>query len=130
MLHLYHLEHIMCFAHAKMRSWFNELCAWQRCIASDYITTFLICQTNLYKMYGNSNTSFQVTNFIKFIDVVPNISCRIVWNLVTNFNDATKHLTFYIMGQSHMVHYVDLLTNLHSPITHGEVEATIIVVKA
>jgi hypothetical protein len=81
-------------------------------------------------MYGDSNTSFQVTNFLEFIDIVPNISCRIVQDLVSNFNDGTKHLDFYIMGQSHMVHYVDLLTSLHSPITHGDIETTIIVVKA
>jgi hypothetical protein len=98
----------MCFAHAKICSWFNEVCAWQSCIVGDYIATFKICQTNLYKMYGDSNTSFQLKNFLKFIDVVPNISCRIVQDLVTNFNDGTKHLAFYIMGQSHMVHYVDL----------------------
>jgi hypothetical protein len=81
-------------------------------------------------MNGDSNTSFPVTNFLEFIDVVPNISCRIVQDLVTNFNDGTKHLAFCITGQSHMVHYVDLLTNLHSPITHGDVETTNIVVKA
>jgi hypothetical protein len=81
-------------------------------------------------MNGDSNTSFPVTNFLEFIDVVPNISCRIVQDLVTNFNDGTKHLAFCITGQSHMVHYVDLLTNFHSPITHGDVETTNIVVKA
>jgi hypothetical protein len=76
-------------------------------------------------MYGDSNTSFQITIFLEFIDVVPNISCRIVQDSVMNFNDGTKHL-----GQSHMVHYVDLLTSFHSPITRGDFETTIIVVKA
>jgi hypothetical protein len=62
---------MMRFAHAKICSWFNEVCAWQRCIVGDYIAIFKKFQTNLYKMYGDSNTSFQVTNFLEFIDVVP-----------------------------------------------------------
>jgi hypothetical protein len=43
---------------------------------------------------------------------------------VTNLNDDTKHLTFYIMGQSHVVHLVNPLFVFHFPITH---DVTIIV---
>jgi len=43
----------------------------------DYIAIVKICQSNLYMMYGDSNTSFQITNFPKFIDVVANTSSRV-----------------------------------------------------
>lgn len=46
---------------------------------------------------------------------------------MTNLNDGTKHLTFYIMEQSHMVHFVNPLIVFQFPITH---DATIIIVKA
>jgi hypothetical protein len=68
----------------------------------------------------------QVANFPKFINVVPNTSCRIGQDL----NDGTKHLAFQIMGQSHIVHYIDPLTGLHFPITCDDFEVTIIVMKA
>ncbi len=68
----------------------------------------------------------QVANFPKFINVVANTSCRIGQDL----NDGTKHLAFQIMGQSHMVHYIDPLIGLHFPITYDDFEATIIVMKA
>ncbi len=38
----------------------------------DYITA-----GDLYKMYNDFNTSFQLENFPKFIDVIANTSCRI-----------------------------------------------------
>jgi len=68
----------------------------------------------------------QVANFPKFINVVANTSCKIGQDL----NDGPKHLAFQIMGQSHMVHYIDLLIGLHFPITCDDFEATIIVMKA
>jgi len=77
-------------------------------------------------MYGDSNTSFQVANFLEFIHVVANTSYWIGQDL----NDGTKHLAFRIMGQSHMVHYIDPLTGLHSPIACDDFEATIIVMNA
>ncbi len=43
----------------------------------DYIIAIKICQVDLYKMYGYSNTSFQITNFPNFIDSVINTYCRI-----------------------------------------------------
>ncbi len=44
-------------------------------------------------------------------------------------NDGTKHLTFQIMGQSHMVQYIDPLTSLHFPIAYHDFQATIILMK-
>jgi hypothetical protein len=96
----------------------------------DYIVTVKICQVDLYKMYGYSNTSFQVTNFPKFIDCVINTYCRIAWDWVIDLNDGTQHLLFQIMGQSHMVHLVDLLTILHFPITCDDFEAIITTMNA
>ncbi len=49
---------------------------------------------------------------------------------MTNLNDGTKHLSFCIMGQSHLVHYVDPLTSLHSTVIHDGFEVVIKVVKA
>jgi hypothetical protein len=77
-------------------------------------------------MYGDSNTSFQVANFLEFIHVIANASCRIEQDL----NDGPKHVAFRIMGQSHMVHYIDPLTGLHFPIACDDFEATFIVMKA
>lgn len=81
-------------------------------------------------MYGYSNTSFQVTNFPKFINSVINTYCRIVYDWAIDLNDRTQHLPFQIMGQSHMVHLVDLLTSLHSPITRDDFEAIITTMNA
>jgi hypothetical protein len=55
----------------------------------DYIAIVKVCQSNLYVMYGDSNTSFQVVNFPKFIDVVANTSCRVAHDWITNMNDGT-----------------------------------------
>jgi hypothetical protein len=55
----------------------------------DYIAIVKICQSNLYMMYGDSNTNLQVANFPKFIDVVGNTSCRVTHDWVTNINDGT-----------------------------------------
>jgi hypothetical protein len=49
---------------------------------------------------------------------------------VIDLNDGTQHLPFQIMGQSHMVHLVDLLTSLHSPITRDDFEAIITTMNA
>jgi hypothetical protein len=49
---------LMKFAHAKN----GFIC--------DYIVVVKFYKANLYKMYGDSNTSFQATNLLKFIDVV------------------------------------------------------------
>ncbi len=46
-------------------------------VVYDYIIVIKICQVDLYKTYGYSNTSFQVTNFPKFIDSVINTYYRI-----------------------------------------------------
>ncbi len=76
-------------------------------------------------MYGDSNTSFQVANFLEFIHVIANASRRIRQDL----NDGTKYMAFRIMGQSHMVHYIDPLTGLHFPIACVTPKTTIIVMK-
>jgi hypothetical protein len=43
----------------------------------DYIAAIKICQGNLYKMYNDFNTSFQLENFPQFTNVVTNTSCKI-----------------------------------------------------
>ncbi len=57
-------------------------------------------------MCGDSTTSSWVANSLEFIDVAANI-CRTTHNWVMDLNYG--HLAFQIMGQSHMVHYVDPL---------------------
>jgi hypothetical protein len=49
---------------------------------------------------------------------------------ITNLNDGIKHLSFWFMGQSHMVHSIDPLIGLHFLIIHNDFETTIIVVKS
>ncbi len=36
---------------------------------------------------------------------------------MTHVIDGTKHLSFYIIGQSHMVHFVNYLNGIHFIIT-------------
>ncbi len=48
---------------------------------------------------------------------------------MTNLNDGTKHLAFWILGQSHMVHFVDHLINIHSLVILEGFEVVILVVK-
>jgi hypothetical protein len=47
-----------------------------------------------------------------------------------DLNDGTKHLAFHIIGQSHMVHYVDSLIGIHSIVTQGGYDQIITFVKA
>jgi hypothetical protein len=47
---------------------------------------------------------------------VANTSCWIIREWVTHLNDGIKHLTFCIIGQSHMVHFVDSLISTHSTV--------------
>jgi hypothetical protein len=49
--------------------------------------------------------------------VVANTSCKIIQDWVNKLNDGTKHLTFCIIEQSHMVLYVDSIIGLHSTFT-------------
>jgi hypothetical protein len=42
----------------------------------DYILVVKICQTDLYKMYKDSQTLFQLESFLEFMDVA-NKSCKI-----------------------------------------------------
>jgi hypothetical protein len=79
----------------------------------DYIAIVEIYQIDLYKMYIDPTTSFRLENFLEFIDVVINISCKITQDWVTNLNDGIKHLVFHIIGQFHMVHCVDSLIGIH-----------------
>jgi hypothetical protein len=76
-----------------------------------YVVVVKICQVNLYKMY-NDPTHFE--NFLEFMDVVANTSYKITQDWVSNLNGGIKHLIFCIIGQSHMVCFVDYLINIHS----------------
>ncbi len=81
-------------------------------------------------MYNDFNTSFQLENFPKFIDVVANTSCKIDQDQVIDLNDGIEHLSFCIMGQSHLIHYVDPLIGFQSTITRDGFEVANKVVKA
>jgi hypothetical protein len=78
----------------------------------DYIAIVKICQANLCKMYIDPTTSFQPEIFLESTNVV-NTSGRITQDWMTDVNDGIKHLASHIIGQFHMVHYVDSLTNIH-----------------
>ncbi len=82
----------------------------------DYIGILKICKVDLYKMYIDPTTSFQLNFFPKFTDVA-NTYYRIIQNWVTNLNDGREHLVFCIIGQSHMVHNVDSWIGIHFAIT-------------
>jgi hypothetical protein len=47
---------------------------------------------------------------------VANTTCKIIQDWLTNSNDGIEHLAFRIIGQSHMVHHVNYLTNIHSKV--------------
>ncbi len=49
---------------------------------------------------------------------------------MTNLNDGIMDLTFHIIKQPHMVHFVDLTTSVHFTITHDGFEAIIKTIKA
>ncbi len=49
-------------------------------------------------MYGDSNTSFQATNFQEFVDVVANTTCKIAQDWAIDLNDGIEHLAYQIMG--------------------------------
>ncbi len=89
-----------------------------------------LCQGDLHKMYNDFNTFFQLESFPKLINVVANTSCRINQDQVINLNDGIEHLSSHIMGQSHLIHYVNPLIGLHSRITRDGFEVVIKVVKA
>ncbi len=44
---------------------------------------------------------------------VANTSRKIIQDCLTNLNDSIEHLAFRSIGQSHMVHRVNSLTNIH-----------------
>jgi hypothetical protein len=48
------------------------------------------------------------------MDVVVNTSHTIIQDWATNLNGGIKHLPFCIIGQSHMVCFVNYLVNIHS----------------
>jgi hypothetical protein len=46
-----------------------------------------------------------------------NPSCKNIQEWVTHLNDGIKYLTFRIIGQTHMVHFVDSLISIDSRVT-------------
>jgi hypothetical protein len=68
----------------------------------NYILVVKICQTDLYKMYKDSQTLFQLESFLEFMDVA-NKSCKITQDWVIDLSGGIELLTFYLIGQSHMV---------------------------
>jgi hypothetical protein len=60
---------------------------------------------------------------------VANTSCRIIQEWVTHLNDGIKHLTFCIIRQSRMVHFVDSLINIHFKVTPKGFHQTIRTIK-
>jgi hypothetical protein len=45
---------------------------------------------------------------------VANKSCKIIQNWVIDLNGGIELLTFYFIGQSHMVQSINSLTRIHS----------------
>jgi hypothetical protein len=80
-------------------------------------------------MYKVPTISFQPKKFLEFTNVVANTSCKIIQDWVNNLNDGTKHLAFHIIGQSHMVHYVDSVIGMHSTFTQEGFDQAIKFVK-
>jgi hypothetical protein len=60
---------------------------------------------------------------------VANTSFRIIQEWVIHLNDGIKHLTFCVIGQFHMVHFVDSLISIHSTITPKDFHQTIRTIK-
>jgi hypothetical protein len=56
---------------------------------------------------------------------VENISFRIIQEWMIHLNDGIKHLTFCMIRQSHMVHFVDSLISIYSTITQKSFHQTI-----
>jgi hypothetical protein len=77
----------------------------------DYILIVKICQTDLYKMYKDSHF-ISVWIFFEFMDVA-NKSCKITQYWVIDLNGGIELLTFYFIGQSHMVQSTNFLTKIH-----------------
>ncbi len=79
-----------------------------------YVVVVKICQVNLYIMY-NDPTHFILAWKLYWIH---GCCCKHIlldyprW--VTNLNGGIKHLVFCIIGQSHMLCFVDYLINIHS----------------
>jgi hypothetical protein len=79
-------------------------------------------------MRETKHISFQIEIFSKFMDVA-NTSCRIIQEWVIHLNDGIQHLTFCIIGQFHMVHFVDSLINIHSIVSPKGFHQTIRTIK-
>ncbi len=62
--------------------------------------------------------------------MIANTSCRIIQDWVINLNDDMEHLAFHIIGQSHMIHYVNYVIDMHFGVTWEVFNWAIIVVKA
>lgn len=91
---------------------------------------FANLQVDMYKLYNDSTTSIQLENFPEFTYVVANTSCKITQDWVTDLNDDNEHLVFCIIEQSHIMHFVVVLTSKHFPITQKGVDQAVKVVKA
>ncbi len=73
-------------------------------------------------MYNNPTISFQLENFLEFIDMIANTSCRISQNWVKKLNNGIEHLVFCIIGKSRMVHYVDFIINMHFKVSRDTLD--------
>lgn len=67
-------------------------------------------------MYKDSHTLFQLEFFFEFMDVA-NKSCKITQDWVIDLSGGIELLTFYFIGQSHMVQSINSLTKIHSILT-------------
>jgi hypothetical protein len=60
---------------------------------------------------------------------VANTTCKIIQDWLTNLNDGIEHLAFRIIGQSHMVHCVNSLTNIHFAVIYEGFDQVIKTIK-
>jgi hypothetical protein len=96
---------------------------------SNYVVVVKICQTELYKLYCNLETSFRKSHFQEFCDIVDDYSFTITQEWVTDLNDGSESLSFTINGRSYPAHSLCLVTTKKKRVGRDGFEAVISSVK-
>ena len=76
---------------------------------SDYVAIVKICQTEIYMMYINSDTSFMASHFQMFCDIIEDCSYAIQLEWVVDLNNGSESLAYRILGHTYATHSLNLV---------------------
>ena len=97
---------------------------------SDYLAAVKICQSELFMMYSDNDTTWQREHFKMFYDIVHDHSYSITQEWVTDLNIGGESLAFRIGGHNYLAHSLCPVSGKKLSVSREDLAALISSVKA